>query len=172
MTTVLVVEDDATYRGALARALSREGFDAFEADSVESACAYASTNRPAFAVIDLRLGDGSGIDVVRELARAAPDCRSVLLTGHGTIPAAVEAIKAGAVDFRTKPISTAELVDTLRRAGEAARSGSPDPLDRAEREHILKVLDACGGNVSEAARRMKLHRKTLQRKLQKLPSAK
>jgi len=169
MTTVLVVEDDATYRAALARALTREGFDPFEADGVESACAFAAKTRPDFAVIDLRLGDGSGIDVVRELARSAPDCRSVLLTGHGSIPAAVEAMRAGASDFRTKPISTAELVDTLRRSAEAAGSGAPDPLDRAERDHILKMLDACNGNISEAARRLKLHRRTLQRKLQKLP---
>lgn len=168
MTTVLVVEDDATYRGALARALTREGFEPFEADGVESGCALAS-RKPDFAVIDLRLGDGSGIDVVRELARSAPDCRSVLLTGHGSIPAAVEAMRAGASDFRTKPISTAELVDTLRRSAESAGSGGPDPLDRAERDHILKMLDACNGNISEAARRLKLHRRTLQRKLQKLP---
>jgi len=169
MTTVLVVEDDATYRGALARALTREGFEPFEAESVEAACAFAAAGRPDFAVIDLRLGDGSGIDVVRELARRAPDCKSVLLTGHGTIPAAVEAMRAGASDFRTKPISTAELVDTLRRSAEAAGAGTPDPLDRAERDHILKMLDACNGNISEAARRLKLHRRTLQRKLQKLP---
>ena len=95
MTTVLVVEDDATYRSALARALTREGFQPVEADGVESACAYVARAKPAFAVIDLRLGDGSGIDVVRELARAAPACKSVLLTGHGTIPAAVEAMRAG-----------------------------------------------------------------------------
>jgi two-component system response regulator RegA len=80
-------------------------------------------------------------------------------------------MRAGASDFRTKPISTAELVDTLRRSAEAAGSGAPDPLDRAERDHILKMLDACNGNISEAARRLKLHRRTLQRKLQKLPSA-
>ena len=169
MTTVLVVEDDAIYRGALARALAREGFQPVEVDGVESACAYAASSKPAFAVIDLRLGDGSGIDVVRELARAAPHCKSVLLTGHGTIPAAVEAMRAGASDFRTKPISTAERVDALRRSADATNSGAPDPLGRAEREHILKMLDACNGNISEAARRLNLHRRTLQRKLQKLP---
>lgn len=169
MTTVLVVEDDAIYRGALARALAREGFEAAEADGVEAAYVRLLTLKPAFAVIDLCLGDGSGIDIVRALARAAPECKAVLLTGHGTIPAAVEAMRAGASDFRTKPISTAELVETLRRSAEAAGSGGPDPLDHAERDHILRMLEACNGNISEAARRLKLHRRTLQRKLQKLP---
>lgn len=169
MTTVLVVEDDETYRGALARALAREGFEPAEADGVEAACARLLTLKPEFAVIDLCLGDGSGIDVVRALSRVAPECKSVLLTGHGTIPAAVEAMRAGASDFRTKPISTAELVETLRRSAAASGSGAPDPLDHAERDHILRMLEACNGNISEAARRLKLHRRTLQRKLQKLP---
>ena len=170
MTTVLVVEDDEVYRKALARSLRREGYEPVEADGVESAGVAMAQHAPAFAIIDLALGDGSGLDVVRALAAQAPACRSVLLTAHGSIPAAVEAMRAGAVDFRTKPISTAELVETLRRADELPRMGLPDGLDDAERQHIQRILEECDGNVSDAARRLGLHRRTLQRKLQKLPS--
>lgn len=166
MSSVLVVEDDEVYRKALARALRREGFEPLEADGVEAAAALLVRTEPSFAVIDLALGDGSGIDVVRAIAERAPKCRSLLLTAHGTIPAAVEAMRAGAVDFRTKPISTAELVDALRRA-ESSPSALPDELDDAEREHIQRILSDCGGNVSEAARRLGLHRRTLQRKLER-----
>ncbi len=169
MNTVLVVEDDEVYRKALARALRREGFEPVEAESVESALAALGGIAPAYAVIDLALGDGSGIDVVRAITARAPGCRSLLLTAHGTIPSAVQAIRAGAVDFRTKPISTAELVDALRRA-EPHRQALPDELDDAERQHIQRILAECDGNVSEAARRLGLHRRTLQRKLEKLAS--
>jgi two-component system response regulator RegA len=169
VSTVLVVEDDEVYRKALARAFRREGFEAVEAEGVEAANLALAGWSPAYAVIDLALGDGSGIDVVRTLAARAPGCRSVLLTAHGTIPAAVEAMRAGAVDFRTKPISTAELVETLRRADSLPRRGLPDELDDAERQHIERILVETEGNVSEAARRLGLHRRTLQRKLQKTP---
>lgn len=165
--TVLVVEDDDVYRRALSRALKREGFEPIEAAGVEAARQIVADRKPSSAVIDLALGDGSGIDVVRLLAEVAPECRSVLLTAHGSIPAAVEAMRAGAADFRTKPISTAELVEVLRRAS-PARAG-PDELDSAERQHIQRILEACDGNISEAARRLRLHRRTLQRKLDKLP---
>ena len=169
MNRVLVVEDDEVYRRALARSLRREGYDPVEADGVEAATVAIEAEAPAYAVIDLALGDGSGLDVVRLLSARAPGCRSVLLTAHGTIPAAVEAMRAGAVDFRTKPISTAELVDTLRRADELPRMGLPDTLDEAERRHIERILEETEGNVSEAARRLGLHRRTLQRKLRKMP---
>lgn len=168
MTTVLVVEDDEVYRNALMRALRREGYTPIEADGVDAAERAIAAAPPDFAVIDLSLGDGSGIDVVHILTDAAPACRSILLTAHGTIPVAVEAMRAGAVDFRLKPISTAELVDALRRAVSQPRL-LPDTLDAAERQHIQRTLDACEGNISEAARRLGLHRRTLQRKLEKLP---
>lgn len=171
MTTVLVVEDDEVYRNALMRALRREGYTPIEADGVDAADRAIAAAPPDFAVIDLALGDGSGIDVVHILADAAPECRSILLTAHGTIPAAVEAMRAGALDFRTKPISTAELVEALRRSVSHPRSVLPDTLDAAERQHIQRTLDACEGNISEAARRLGLHRRTLQRKLDKLPPA-
>lgn len=169
MTTVLVVEDDAVYRRALARTLRREGYEPIEVEGVEAAGDAIRRVPPGYAVIDLALGDGSGVDVLRALAAHAPGCRSILLTAHGSIPAAVEAMRAGAVDFRTKPISTAELVDALRRADELPRMGLPDALDDAERHHIERILAETAGNVSEAARRLGLHRRTLQRKLHKMP---
>jgi two-component system response regulator RegA len=169
MTTVLLVEDDPVFRSALARSLRRSGHDVAEAGSVEEAAAVGAQLRPDLAVVDLKLQDGSGVDVIRELARVVPTCRSILLTGHGTIPAAVEAMRAGAVDVRTKPISTAELKEALERAVEAEDPELPEPLDQAEREHILRILNETGGNISAAARRLGLHRRTLQRKLQKLP---
>ncbi len=167
-STVLVVEDDAAYREALGQTLRRAGFrPVLVAGQTEAAGAVAA-QLPDLAVVDLRLGDGDGIGVVRMLADRAPACRCVMLSGHGTIAAAVEAMRAGAVDFRTKPLSGKELVEALREALEPFPSES---LEQVERDHILGVLQACGGNISEAARRMGLHRRTLQRKLQKLPPA-
>jgi two-component system response regulator RegA len=168
MTTVLVVEDDATYRGALADALADAGFSALPAGGVRDALALARVQAPDLALVDLRLPDGSGVDVVRGLAGVAPGCRCVVLSGHGTIPAAVEAMRAGAVDFLTKPAEGPEIVAALKDAMEPE---AVDTLDQVERAHILGVLQACGGNITEAARRLGLYRRTLQRKLQKLPPA-
>ncbi|MEQ1572224.1 MAG: response regulator, partial [Myxococcota bacterium] len=123
---------------------------------------------PDLALVDLGLGDGDGIDVVRMLAERAPGCRCVMLSGQGTIAAAVEAMRLGAVDFLTKPLSGREIVAALRDALEPLPA---ETLDQVERTHILSVLHASGGNISEAARRLGLHRRTLQRKLQKLPPA-
>lgn len=166
MTHVLVVEDDEAYREVLARTLQAEGFSVTAASGVDAAIGAVRARPPDLALVDLRLSAGSGLDVVRHLAEATPGCRTVLLTGHGTIPAAVEAMRLGAVDFRTKPISSAELVEALR---DALVPLPKDALERVERAHILGVLQACGGNVTEAARRLGLYRRTLQRKLQKLP---
>jgi two-component system, response regulator RegA len=166
MTVVLVVEDDAVYRGALASTLRRADFDVVVAAGVTEAARCARERGADLALIDLRLGDGDGIDVVRDLAVCLPTCRCVILTGHGTISAAVEAMRAGAVDFRTKPLDGAEIVGALRDALEPLPQ---ETLEQMERTHILAVLNACGGNISEAARRLGLYRRTLQRKLQKLP---
>lgn len=168
MTTVLVVEDDVVYRSALVEALAAAGFAAVPAGSVRDALLICRAQAPDLALVDLRLPDGSGIDVVRHLAETAPACRCVVLSGHGTIPAAVEAMRAGAVDFLTKPVEGPEIVAALRDALEPLPVES---LDNVERAHILSVLQACGGNITEAARRLGLYRRTLQRKLQKLPPA-
>lgn len=167
MKTVLIVEDDAVYRAALGRALRRSGFEAVETDTVESALAGLPVVSPTHAVVDLALPDGSGIDVVRAIVRARPSCRVVLLTAHGTIAATVEAMRAGACDVRTKPISTEALVAALETV---APVNTDEPLERVASDHLKRVLDAVDGNVSEAARRLGVHRRTLQRRLRKDPS--
>lgn len=170
MKRVLVVEDDDVYRDAVVRALNRGGYDARAAAGVADAERIASDDPPDLAVVDLRLADGSGVDVVKMLIREAPACRIVMLSGHGTIRTAVEAMRAGAVDFLTKPVSSDELHRALAEADQVVLPVHPDgSLDAVEREHILRTLEAAGGNVTEAARRLGLHRRTLQRKLHKLP---
>lgn len=170
MKRVLVVEDDAVYREAVVRALVRSGYEASSAAGVAEAEQAAAADPPELAVVDLRLGDGSGIDVVVALVREAPACRIVMLSGHGTVRSAVEAMRAGAVDFLTKPVSSAEIVKALQEAEQVVPIRQADgSLDAIERDHILRTLEASGGNVSEAARRLGLHRRTLQRKLYKLP---
>ncbi|MCA9490083.1 MAG: response regulator [Myxococcales bacterium] len=164
--TVLVVEDDADYRGALGSTLRRAGFKPVLVSGLTEASGALAAALPDLALVDLRLDDGDGLDVVRMLADRAPACRCVMLSGHGTIPTAVEAMRAGAVDFRTKPLSGRQIVEALR---DALLPLPSENLDQVERDHILGVLQACGGNISEAARRLGLHRRTLQRKLQKLP---
>jgi len=166
MTTLLVVEDDVGYRNALVDTLTAAGFVVLPAGSVRDALQLSRAQAPELALIDLRLPDGSGIEVVRYLAAAAPACRSVVLSGHATVPTAVEAMRAGAVDFLTKPVGGPEILAALRDALEPTTAES---LDQIERTHILSVLQACGGNITEAARRLGLYRRTLQRKLQKLP---
>ncbi|MFZ5482012.1 MAG: response regulator transcription factor [Myxococcota bacterium] len=168
MTTVLVVEDDAAYREVLGRTLRAAGLRAVVVAGLAEAIGAAAAQPPDLALVDLRLRDGDGVAVVRMLAKAVPACRCVMLSGHGTIPAAVDAMRAGAVDFLTKPIPAADLVQALR---DALVPLPAEALDTVERSHILGVLQACGGNISEAARRLGLHRRTLQRKLQKLPPA-
>jgi two-component system response regulator RegA len=170
MTSVLVVEDDAVYRGVLSRTLDEAGFATLLASDLREAVAVTREVGPDLALVDLRLGEGhaDGIEVVRHLSRRWPLCRCVMLTGHGTIAAAVEAMRAGAVDFRTKPIERSEVIEALRDALDPLPA---ETLEQVERAHILGVLQACGGNISEAARRLGLYRRTLQRKLQKLPPA-
>lgn len=164
-STVLVVEDDARFREVVARALRAAGFRVVAVAGVREAVGAVAALKPDLALVDLRLGDGSGVDVVRQLGRDAPACRAVMLSGQGTIASAVDALRAGAVDFRTKPIPAAELVGALREALEPIPG---EALDQVERDHILAVLQATGGNISESARRLGLHRRTLQRKLHKL----
>jgi two-component system response regulator RegA len=168
VTTVLVVEDDRAYREVLGRTLRHAGFRVVLVAGLREATGAIAAALPDLALIDLRLADGDGIEVVRALSDAAPACRCVMLSGQGTIADAVEAMRAGAVDFRTKPLSGTEVVEALRDALEPLPA---ETLDQVERTHILGVLQACGGNISEAARRLGLHRRTLQRKLQKLPPA-
>src|SRR5947208_17111504 len=167
--TLLIVDDDAPLCQRLARAMERRGFIVTTAESVAAGTEAATARPPAFAVVDLRLGDGSGLDVVSALRTARPGARIVMLTGYGNIATAVAAVKAGAVDYLPKP-ADADAVERALLATEAALPPPPeDPMsaDRVRWEHIQRVLEQCDRNVSETARRRKMHRRTLQRILSK-----
>src|SRR5689334_23242320 len=167
--TLLIVDDDAPLCQRLARAMERRGFVVSTADGVASGVAAASAHPPAFAVVDLRLGDGSGLDVVAALRAARPGARIVMLTGYGNIATAVAAVKAGALDYLTKP-ADADAVERALLAGDSSLPPPPeDPMsaDRVRWEHIQRVFEQCDRNVSETARRLKMHRRTLQRILGK-----
>lgn len=160
--TVLLVEDDAVYLSALGRALDRAGYTVKMASSLAEAEAILAHEAPDRAVVDLKLGDGSGMDLLSRLQEAG--AVTVVLTGHGTIPSAVEAMRAGAVDFLTKPVSTTVLLASLGREPAPSQSRLTR-LDAVEQEAIARTLAECGGNVSRAARRLGINRRTLQRKL-------
>ena len=172
--SILVVDDDEVFCGVLARALERRGFAVFAAQSVAQARQAIEKSRPEFAVIDLRIGSDSGLQLVRSLAELTPPVKSVVLTGYGSIATAVEAIKLGAIHYLTKPVEVDEILAALQGAlpaiGETAPA-HPKPLSvrRAEWEHIQRVLSEHGGNISAAARALGIHRRTLQRKLHKRP---
>jgi len=167
--TLLLVDDDAPLCQRLARAMERRGFLVTTADSVASGTAAVGEHPPAFAVVDLRLADGSGLEIVKALRKARPGARIVMLTGYGNIATAVAAVKAGALDYLPKP-ADADAVERALLASEAALPPPPeDPMsaDRVRWEHIQRVFEQCDRNVSETARRLKMHRRTLQRILGK-----
>jgi two-component system response regulator RegA len=167
--TLLIVDDDAPLCQRLARAMERRGFVVSTADGVAAGVASATTDPPAFAVVDLRLGDGSGLDVVTALRAARPGARIVVLTGYGNIATAVAAVKAGALDYLPKP-ADADAVERALLAREGETPQPPeDPMsaDRVRWEHIQRIFELCDRNVSETARRLKMHRRTLQRILSK-----
>ncbi|MGF1551186.1 MAG: ActR/PrrA/RegA family redox response regulator transcription factor [Paracoccaceae bacterium] len=167
--TLLILDDDVSFRTRLARAMEKRGFETVTAGSVEEGLAVARAKAPAFAVIDLRLEDGNGLDVVEALQESRPDCRSVVLTGYGAIATAVAAVKIGAVDFLAKP-ADADDVEKALLTSEADKPEPPEnPMsaDRVRWEHIQRVFELCDRNVSETARRLNMHRRTLQRILAK-----
>jgi two-component system response regulator RegA len=168
--TVLVLDDDAPLRTRLGRALEQRGFEVILVGSVAEAVAKVKETPPAFAVLDMRLEDGNGLQVVETIQSVRPDARVVMLTGYGNIATAVAAVKAGAVDYLPKPADA----DDVARALLAAREGSapappenPMSADRVRWEHIQRVYELCGHNISETARRLNMHRRTLQRILAK-----
>jgi two-component system response regulator RegA len=170
----LVVDDDEIFCGVLTRALERRGFSVSPALSVEQARQAVARKHPDYAVIDLRIGNDSGLGLVRELATLTPPPRSVVLTGYGSIATAVEAIKLGAVQYLTKPVEVDEILTALQNNEvpiAPSPGAQPKPLSvrRAEWEHIQRVLANHGGNISAAARALGIHRRTLQRKLRKRP---
>jgi len=167
--TLLIVDDDAPLCQRLARAMERRGFVVSTAESVAAGTTAATAQAPAFAVVDLRLGDGSGLDVVSAVRTARPGARIVMLTGYGNIATAVAAVKAGALDYLPKP-ADADAVERALLAQEGEAPPPPeDPMsaDRVRWEHIQRIFELCDRNVSETARRLKMHRRTLQRILSK-----
>jgi two-component system, response regulator RegA len=173
LPTILVVEDDDAFRALLVRAFEARGFDARGVADLASAVAYARDDSPEMAVVDLRLPDGSGLDVVRELKAIDTQTAIVLLTGYGSIATALEGIRLGAAHYLTKPTDPDRILAAFE-LGLAARQGPVDAetpsLARVEWEHMQRVLTDCGGNVSEAARQLGMHRRSLQRKLSKYPA--
>lgn len=172
--SLLLVDDDDVFRRRMAQALRDRGYDVREAAVVDQALASARGDSPEYAVVDLRMPGRSGMDLVKELHEIDPGTRVLLLTGYGSIASAVEAMKRGAVSYLPKPADADDILAAFARAenpaAAPARSGSAAPsLARTEWEHINRVLGDCGGNISEAARRLGIHRRSLQRKLGKHP---
>ncbi|HET8725436.1 MAG TPA: response regulator [Anaeromyxobacteraceae bacterium] len=169
--TLLLVDDDEVYRERLARALRDRGYEVSTASGGEEAIALARREAPELAVVDLRMPGASGIEVLEALRAVDPATRVLMLTGYGSIATAVEATRKGAVGYLSKPADADEVVAALtgRAAGDAGADIDTPSLARAEWEHIQRVLADCGGNVSETARRLGIHRRSLQRKLQKYP---
>jgi two-component system response regulator RegA len=167
--TLLLVDDDAAFVARLARAMEKRGFLPETAESVAAGKAAAAVRPPAYAVVDLRLEDGNGLDVVEALRERRPDCRIVVLTGYGAIATAVAAVKIGATDYLSKPADANDVTNALLARGESLPPPPENPMsaDRVRWEHIQRVYELCERNVSETARRLNMHRRTLQRILAK-----
>ncbi len=167
--SLLIVDDDKPFCDRLARAMSVRGYAARMAISVAEGLAAIEAEAPAFAVIDLKLGDGNGLDVMRALKAKRPDARAIILTGYGAIATAVVAVKLGAFDYLAKPVNADEIVAALtaERVDRAESAEHPMSADRVRWEHIQRVYESCEHNVSETARQLSMHRRTLQRILAK-----
>lgn len=167
--SLLLVDDDEPFLRRLARAMEKRGFEPEMADSVAAGKAIATNRPPAYAVVDLRLEDGNGLDVVEVLREKRPDARIVVLTGYGAIATAVAAVKIGATDYLSKPADAHDITAALLATGDALPPPPENPMsaDRVRWEHIQRVYELCDRNVSETARRLNMHRRTLQRILAK-----
>ncbi|MDE3081502.1 MAG: ActR/PrrA/RegA family redox response regulator transcription factor [Paracoccaceae bacterium] len=167
--TLLLVDDDEPFVKRLARAMEKRGFLPETAESVAAGKEIAMSRPPAYAVVDLRLEDGNGLDVVEALREKRPDCRIVVLTGYGAIATAVAAVKVGAIDYLSKPADANDVTNALLARNEALPPPPENPMsaDRVRWEHIQRVFELCDRNVSETARRLNMHRRTLQRILAK-----
>ncbi len=167
--SLLLVDDDRPFLQRMSRALEQRGFDVVTAESVSEGLAALRSSAPACAVVDMRLGDGNGLDVIEALQRERDDARVVVLTGYGNIATAVTAVKLGAIDYLAKPADADEVVAALnRKAGDRAEPPeNPMSADRVRWEHIQRIYELCDRNVSETARRLSMHRRTLQRILAK-----
>ena len=167
--SVLIVEDDNSFLQRLAKALESRGFVVTTAESVADGLTQVERSAPAFAVVDMRLGDGNGLDVISALKRRRPEARGIILTGYGNIATAVNAVKLGAVDYLAKPVDADDVVAALLAQDNKTIEPPENPMsaDRVRWEHIQRIYELCGRNVSETARRLNMHRRTLQRILAK-----
>ena len=167
--SLLIVDDDNPFRERLARAMEKKGFKVSQAEGVKKGLDVVKNNKPAFAVVDLRLGDGNGLEVVKEIQNSNANSRVVMLTGYGNIPTAVAAIKQGAIDYLAKPADADDVEKALLANPNKKAEPPENPMsaDRVKWEHIHRVFELCNRNVSETARRLKMHRRTLQRILSK-----
>jgi len=167
--TLLIVEDDKSFLQRLAKALETRGFEVTVAESVAEGLRLVEQSAPAFAVVDMRLGDGNGLEVISALKRRRPEARGIILTGYGNIATAVNAVKLGAVDYLAKPADADDVVAALLALDHKKIEPPENPMsaDRVRWEHIQRIYELCGRNVSETARRLNMHRRTLQRILAK-----
>jgi len=167
--SLLIVDDDNPFRERLSRAMEKKGFIVTQAESVKKGIDSVKTTKPAFAVVDLRLADGNGLEVVKELQNYNSNSRIIMLTGYGNFPTAVAAIKQGAIDYLSKPADADDVEKALLADPKSKASPPENPMsaDRVKWEHIHRVFELCNRNVSETARRLKMHRRTLQRILSK-----
>ena len=167
--TVLIADDDRAFLQRLARAMEARGFQVSTAETVADGLAKVETETPAYAVVDMRLGDGSGLDVISALKKHRPGARAIVLTGYGNIATAVTAVKLGAVDYLAMPADADDVMAALFANADQKPNPPENPMsaDRVRWEHIQRVYELCGRNVSETARRLSMHRRTLQRILAK-----
>lgn len=167
--TLLLVDDDRPFLARLSRAMESRGFAVETAESVTEGIAKVRANPPAYAVVDMRLDDGNGLDVIEMIRVRKPECKAIILTGYGNIATAVTAVKLGAVDYLSKPADADDVFTALMRKPDEKALPPENPMsaDRVRWEHIQRVYELCDRNVSETARRLNMHRRTLQRILAK-----
>jgi two-component system response regulator RegA len=165
--SLLIVEDDKSFLQRLARAMEGRGFTVTTAESLSDGLLQVEKAAPAFAVVDMRLGDGNGLDVISAMKRRRPEARAIILTGYGNIATAVHAVKLGAVDYLAKPVDADDVAATLLALDNKKIEPPENPMsaNRVRWEHIQRIFELCGRNISETARRLHMHRRTLQRRL-------
>lgn len=172
--SLLIVDDDRTFRDRLARAFVERGYEVRTASDFDEGVELARQDSPEMAIVDLRMPGKSGLELVKELVEIDPGTKVIVLTGYGSIATAIEAMRIGATYYLAKPVDVDDILTAFRRGETAPLETVPTDyaapsLARAEWEHLNRVLSDCGGNISEAARRLGIHRRSLQRKLKKIP---
>ncbi|MEL6202518.1 MAG: ActR/PrrA/RegA family redox response regulator transcription factor [Pseudomonadota bacterium] len=167
--TMLLMDDDVPFLRRMARALETRGFEVTTVETVAEGLLQVASNPPAFAVVDMRLGDGNGLDVIKALQTKRPEAKAIVLTGYGNIASAVNAVKLGAANYLAKPADADDVVNALTAPADETPPPPDNPMsaDRVRWEHIQRVYEMCDRNVSETARRLNMHRRTLQRILAK-----